>query len=100
MGWTGQQGEWLEISEVGGFFNFLTDTVYGGVDCFNQVICVIQWVLSSQRTSHGRPEGEQYYNFCVTILTFGQNTNICSLFEKFAPPTKTPVDAHGTISTF
>ena len=32
--------------------------------------------------------------FCVTILTFGQNTNIFSTLKKFAPPTKIPVDAH------
>ena len=60
---------------------------------------------------HGRPEGEQgganalpgfghlvkhlvkILTICVIILTLGQNTNICSP-KKFAPPTKTSVDAH------
>ena len=30
----------------------------------------------------------------VTILTSGQNTNICPHLKTFAPPTKTPADAH------
>ena len=26
--------------------------------------------------------------FCVIVLTFGENTNICSPLQKFAPPYK------------
>ena len=36
-------------------------------------------------------------SFCVKILKFGQNTNICSPLKKFAPPTKIPADAHDLV---
>ena len=34
-------------------------------------------------------------SFCVKILKFGQNTNICAP-KKFAPLTKIPADAHAS----
>ena len=63
------------------------------------------WTWASgggHKEAHLRPPGfghlvehlVKILTFCVTILTFGQNTNICSTLKKFAPPTKIPVDAH------
>ena len=47
--------------------------------------------------SFGRTLGQNTNILCHNILTFGQNTNICSPWKNLLPPTKIPVDAHAHI---
>ena len=86
---------------------FILSSIHSSIEAQEMHFCLLSTLLTW--ASRGGSKGEQMLplgfghlvkhlvkilTFFVIILTFGQNTSICSPLKKFASPTKIPADAH------